>query len=49
MFSVIVAVLTSSIVQIPTPPKEFYADHPFVYYLQKDGLILFVGKMTIRS
>lgn len=28
-----------------SPPKEFHVDHPVIFYIQEEGVILFVGKL----
>ncbi|KAF2897516.1 hypothetical protein ILUMI_08654 [Ignelater luminosus] len=43
--SAVVAAVPDSL-DIPIPPREFYVDHPFIFYfrLNKLGLNLFVGR-----
>lgn len=28
------------------PPKEFVADHPFIWFIKSSGVILFAGRVT---
>ncbi|KAJ3644596.1 hypothetical protein Zmor_022317 [Zophobas morio] len=48
------AAATFSLVAIPDSayddkPKEFFADHPFIFYIKAKGVIIFVGRVTDPS
>lgn len=42
--SVVNVIIQTSMVTYANDPVEFYADHPFVFYIKHNGVILFVGK-----